>query len=63
MEKNITIEILNIILNSPLIWLIAISAIVRGFYRKNDKGLMTEEQYYHSLHKAIEELFKQNKEE
>lgn len=49
-------EILKIILNSPLIWIIAISLIARGFWRKNDKGLMTEKEYYHSLHETIERL-------
>ena len=49
-------EIIEILLSSPLVWLITITCIVRGFWRYNDKGLLTEKDYYHSLHSAIQEI-------
>lgn len=54
-------EIIEILVSSPLVWIIAISCIVRSFWQVNDKGLMTEKEYYHGLHTVIEELIKKER--
>ena len=64
-KKKINIRkekcMLEILLNSPLIWIVSIGLLVRGFVRFNSKGLMSEEQYYHDLHTVLERMYKNKK--
>lgn len=51
-------EIIEILLSSPLVWVITTACIARSFLHFNDKGLMTEKQYYHDLHTIMEKFIK-----
>jgi hypothetical protein len=54
---------LEMLLNSPLIWILSIGLLIRGFVRFNTRGLLSEKDYYHSLHCAIENFLSNKKEE
>lgn len=55
---NEFMALVSLLLHSPLIWIIVISCIFRCLFRPfrpyRNENLLTEKEYYHSLHTTLE---------